>query len=481
MLVVGSGPGGAIVAKELAERGRNVIVVEAGPIVREQHVRKDAGNTLARFFWYSGLRTSRGNLFMPTLQAKNLGGGSVWNSAICLRHPEFVRKRWERDHGFSHPDIDRNYAAVESFMGVKPVDPSIQGVRNERFRDACNEMGYQPTVIERNENGCKGSGECLTSCPNDAKLSTDKRGIPEFLAAGGRVYTSLQVDKLIMSGTRVRGIVGTVREPFTGKKSHRVRITAKTTVLAAGALASPAIMQASGIDHEPVGANLGFHPGTMVMGVFDDVVEPWHGAAQGYHCLDFLEDGIKLESLWATTSLMAFRFPGFGQEFKDKLAMYRNMASWDAWVSGEDSKGWVRHRRGRRPDVYYEVGQGDVERVVESMAKLTEMFFAVGAKEVLLGVHGLPAVCRDVSIAGEMRRTHFDPKRLPLASNHVFGSTAMGVDPERHVVDPNGAAYGVDGLYVADTGIIPDSPGVNPMLPVMALAHHIAEQIDQAR
>ena len=67
---------------------------------------------------------------------------------------------------------------------------------------------------------------------------------------------------------------------------------------------------------------------------------------------------------------------------------------------------------------------------------------------------------------------------MPLASNHIFGSTAMGADPKRHAVDPSGAVYGVDHLYITDTGILPGSPYVNPMMPCMGLSHMIAENID---
>jgi len=414
------------------------------------------------------------------MQARNLGGGSVWNSAICLRPPEFVLQRWESDHGlygFANGGLDRNYRAVEQFMGIKPVDDSVQGARNELFREACDSVGFNATPIHRNEEGCKGSGECFTGCPNDAKLSTDRRGIPELLAAGGRVYTSVACHRLLMQGRTVTGMEGYVLHPSTSEKTHSVRIKARCTILAAGALASPEIMQRSDITGPGVGSNLRFHPGTMVMGLFNDEVLPWSGATQGYHCLDFLRDGIKLESLWATPSLMAFRFPGFGRDFQDLLSKYKNMASWDAWVSGEDSVGSIHRKRGRRADVQYHVGDGDIWRLQESMAKLSEMFFAVGANAVLLGVHGLPAIATDPSIVQQIRDMTFTVEAFPLASNHVFGSTAMGADPKRHAVDPSGAAYSVDNLYVTDTGILPGTPSVNPMLPCMGLSHRIAENI----
>lgn len=480
-LVIGSGPGGAIAAERLSRSGKKVIVVEAGPIARVRDFKKDAGYTLSRYFWHGGLRTTMGNLFMPTMQARNLGGGSVWNSAICLRIPEFTLKSWEREHGlygFTGGGLDRHFAAVEELLNVKPVDPECQGPRNELFKLACDNMGWGCVPIERNEDGCRGSGECFTGCPNEGKLSVDRRGIPEVIARGGTVYTSVRCDTLIKQGAQIKGMEGYVVDPRTGEKSHKVRIDARCTIMAAGTVHTPDILQRSGVNGPGIGNNLRFHPGTMVMGMFRDEVLPWAGATQGYHCLDFLEhEGIKLESLWATPSLMAFRFPGFGKKFQGLLDDFTHMASWDAWVSGEDSVGSVRATPLGRPSVRFNIHQNDVNRTAEAMAKLSEMFFAVGADGVLLGVHGMPDMATDRSVVDTLRNTEFSVDQFPLASNHAFGATPMGADPKRHGVDPTGAVYGVDHCYIVDTGTLPNTPSANPMMPAMGLSHYIAENV----
>ena len=123
------------------------------------------------------------------------------------------------------------------------------------------------------------------------------------------------------------------------------------------------------------------------------------------------------------------------------------------------------------------MGDGDTRRVQEGLAKLTEMYFAAGAVGVYSGVRGLPRVIEDVGGAGLIRRARLDPKDLPVGSNHVFGSTSMGGDPSRHVVDSSGAAYEVDNLYVCDTGIFPSTPAANPMLTIMALADRMADTL----
>ncbi len=480
VIVVGSGPGGATVARRLALAGHRVIVVEAGPVARARDFRREAGHTMARLFWDGGMRTTSGNAFMPTLHGRVLGGGSVVNSAICLRAMPFALRRWEREHGltgFGDGALDRHFDAVEALYGVRPTAPAVMGPRNELFLAACEALGWKGEPIARNETGCNGLGECMTGCRVRAKNSTDIAAIPDVLAHGGRVYTSVVAERLVVRHGRVRGIEGHVVDPITFRRGPPVRITARVTVLSAGPMANPALALRSGLRHPRIGKNLLFHPGTSLSGVFPEDVFPWAGASQGAHCTQFIEpDGIKLESLWAPAALLAFRFPGMGDEFKALLKDYRRMAVWDCWVSGDDSEGEVRPWPvGGRATYSYNIGAGDVARMKEGMARIVEMFFAAGAESVVAGIHGLPAVSDDPGLADAIRRLDMRPSDLVVASNHAFGTMAMGADPGRHPVDPTGAVRGVEGLYVADTSLFPESAGANPMLTAMALADRVAD------
>jgi acetylornithine/succinyldiaminopimelate/putrescine aminotransferase/choline dehydrogenase-like flavoprotein len=479
-LVVGSGPGGALVAHELAKSGKRVIVVEAGPKLRKKDYQEDTGKTLTDYFWEGGTRTTMGNIVMPTMQARCLGGGSVFNSAICLRATPAALGRWAEEHGveeLSPEDLLPHYEAVEAFMGVRPVEDAVQGRRNELFKLGCEELGWHGEPILRNEEGCVGSGECLIGCRAGAKLSTDRRGIKEMVELGGRVYTSVQADKLIIRNYRVHGIEGSVVHPSTRKRGQPVRILAKCTVLAAGAVATPAIMRHSGLTREPVGADFRLHPSGFHMGFFAEKVESWKGATQGYHCLEFLDEGIKLESMWASTALLALRFPGSGKQLKRYLSKYAQVSTWATWVSGEDSTGTVRALPNGRPAVNFNLANGDVRRLQEANAKLAELFFAAGAQKVITGLNGLPPELQSLADVDELRSAKMVARDFPTASNHAFGGCCMGGDPERHATDSWGQVYEIDDLYVCDTGLYPSSPGVNPQLLVMALAHRLGNEL----
>ena len=68
-------------------------------------------------------------------------------------------------------------------------------------------------------------------------------------------------------------------------------------------------------------------------------------------------------------------------------------------------------------------------------------------------------------------------QRIQITSGHPMGGCALGGDARRDVVDSRGRSWDVDGLYVADSSILPTSLGVNPCYTVYALGRYIANKM----
>ena len=96
--VVGSGPGGAVVAKELAEKGLKVVVLEAGPRLSHKNSVREPGAFLSKFMQQGGLRAMLGNTFLASMQAEAVGGTSEVNSAIIKMIPDKILKEWIEDY-----------------------------------------------------------------------------------------------------------------------------------------------------------------------------------------------------------------------------------------------------------------------------------------------------------------------------------------------------------------------------------------------
>ena len=484
VVVVGSGPGGAVVAKELVEAGKRVVLLEEGPPFTPDDFELDGTLSMARTMRESGLRTTLGTV-MPTMQAVCLGGGSLVNSAICVRAPEFVFDEWCDRYELkqtSRADLDPHYDAVGSFLGIAATPEPVQGRRNLLFREGCEALGYHSEPAARNVRGCRGSGECLTGCRARAKQSMDISYVPAALRGGARVLTSTRVERVLTDGARVLGVAGRVVQPFTGKASHRFRVNAAVVVLAAGCMATPVILQKSGNlanRSGQVGENLRFHPGVAASGIFEERVDPSFGATQGYQSLQFLRDGFKLETLWAPPALLAVRMPGSGFELKRRLSQLPHAAVWDAIGSCNRSVGRVRARRGSTldPSLVWRLRREDVSILTRALYILAELFFAAGARTVIPGVGGIPEELHSLDEAQILRNKEFHPADFVTGGNHAFCTTRMHGDPTAGVVDEFGRCHDVENLYIADTGVFPQCPSVNPMWTGMALAHRTASVV----
>ena len=479
-LVVGSGPTGVLCALKLAESGRKVILVEAGPKLEPKDFFQDAGRSLATHFWDNGLRATVGNTFLPTLQPRALGGGSVFNSAICMRASENALDRWQNRYGIRRctpDDLAPHYEEVEAFVGVGPGKPEAMGRRNELFREGAEALGWAVSPLPRMTPDCIGTGQCFTGCRVGGKASSDRVGVPELLALGGEVWTCIHVDRLIMRGNKAAGVEGVVVHKSTRERMSPVRIMANTTILAAGVMATPIICMNSGLDNQMIGANLRLHPSVFTAGRFEEEVIPWTGTSQGYHVTEHMGRGIKMEDLWATPSVFTVRFPPLGGQFKRYLAAYKNLATWASWVSGDDSVGRVVKAPGGMPIYRFDVGRGDVLKVQEATALLTEMYFAAGAKEVLAKVGPLPPVLRSIEDARRIREADVTEKDFAIGSNHVFGTMRMGGDPLTSATNWQGKVHGTESLYVCDTSLFPDTPEANPVLTGMALAWRLGKEL----
>ena len=122
-MVVGSGAGAGVVARELAAAGRSVIVLEAGPFVPEPEMPTHELAAFDRLYLDHGL-TSTWDGSVSILAGAGVGGGTTINWMTCITAPPEVRREWAREHGlagFDGAEGDADYAAIKGELGVTPA------------------------------------------------------------------------------------------------------------------------------------------------------------------------------------------------------------------------------------------------------------------------------------------------------------------------------------------------------------------------
>ena len=475
VVVVGSGPAGAAVARTCALAGASVVVVEEGPHVQPTEFTADAFSAMSHLDRDMGASVTWGRAPMPYLQGRAVGGTSVVNGAISWRLPHDVWEEWaaadpQLGEAWDWSLLERITADIETDLGIAPTDPAVAGAKNLLMAKGAQELGLEHRPIARNVRGCEGLGRCLQGCPRGHKQSMERTYLPQACAHGAEILSRCAVQRLLLERGKAVGVAGHALDGH-GRAGARFEVRARrAVVLAASAVQTPLLLWRNGLRHGPVGDNFQAHPGAAMAGVFDEPVRMWTGATQGHEVIGLRREGIKFEALGFDMAILASRLPGVGADWAASIAQMAHWLDWGAAIRAQ-ARGTVRPLGGKGVLLRYSLAPADVVKIRKGLAVLGEMMLAAGARYVVPGVHGWDA---QVSDRNHMRalqeRGPLDARSYTSAITHMFGTCRAGSDPGRSVVRPDFRHHTTEGLYVADSSVFPSNTGVNPQTSILALA-----------
>jgi choline dehydrogenase-like flavoprotein len=479
VVVVGSGAGGAPVAKALAERGHAVLVLEEG----QHHTRLDFdGRPLAmlqKTYRKNGLTIAYGNTAIPIPVGLGVGGTTTINSGTCFRLPETTLAEWHAQYGLTEltsASLAPYYDACERFMEVGPSSKAALGKPAEVIAKGCDALGYSHHALPRNAPGCDGQGLCCFGCPTDAKRSANISWVPSALGAGAQLLTGFKVERVLTEGETAVGVEGTANGPNGPVK---LTVRARVVVLACGTLYTPLLLLKSGLANGSgqVGRNLSIHPASGALGLFGEDLEAWKTVPQGYAIDEFRDEGLMFEGAHTPLDVTAATLTTYGPDFVARMEQYRRTVGFGFMVK-DRSRGRVRLGAHGEPLLSYWLGKEDLATMMRGFGILARVFFAAGATAVFpsIAFHERLASLADVEA---LERAHVAPRHLDISAYHPLGTCRMGHDPFASVVDPTHETHDVHNLFVCDGSVVPGSLGVNPQLTIMALALRAAESIDR--
>jgi len=478
--VIGSGAGGAVMAKELAERGARVIVLEEGGAFFRRHFTGVIKESMATLYRNFGLDASAGipSVMVPT--GKCLGGTTVINMGTCFRTPANVLEAWRAQGlaGYSEAELAPYYDRVEKIMQVQEVKPEIMGRNGEIVAEGARRLGLHPHPIRRNvSDACKGCGNCSYGCMEDAKQAMILNYIPMAQAAGATFYCDTRAEAIIHDERCISGISAKVVDRESGEFRHHAEISADVVVVAAGALNTPALLLKNKLGNRSgqVGRNLKIHLCARVLGVFDEVIDGHHGVSQCLYIDDYLDQGIMLEATFTGPSTQLPGLPGFGRELWELTAAYGHLASIGVMVS-DTSTGRVRADARGNSILSYNVNQDDAETIKKAVMISARVLFAAGAKKVVFAGFG-QSVFDSVAEVEKFQDRKAHAADYALMAFHPMGTCRMGVHRKSSVVDANLETHDLRNLFIADASVFPTSLGVNPQETIWAVATKCADYI----
>ena len=460
VVVVGSGAGGGVIAGELAQRGRDVLLLEAGPHRTAADFMRWEAHANHDIWWPLRLAPLPDGDVVAFLAGRCVGGTTTINTKVALRADERDVAKWHAASGLTNDagepflvsELDPYYDRVERVLGVRERTDWPKSVHTVESGFRAHGVELEPVTAYTDPN-CTRCGSCLQGCATNAGKSTMNTYIHDALARGGlELRAEAVVDRVLIEGSEATGV-----EYTDGDGQHIVR--ADAVVVAAGALNTPQLLVRSGVDNPNVGKHLGLHPVRLVYGLFDEPQDAHMVYPITAHCMDFQHDdegGFVIEAttiqdpISFATTLRDEQGPFWGPRLVDAARGFRNWIGLLAMVNDENGSAVVvEEEGGERFDVHFEPVEN--ERIDASLDFSRKVLEAAGAKQVAW---------------------------TGLASTHVQGSCRMGDDAARSVVDRNGESHEVKRLFVGDSSLIPRTLSVNPSLTIMALATRVAERID---
>jgi choline dehydrogenase-like flavoprotein len=479
LVVVGTGAGGAMVAREAARAGLKVIALEEGAHLLPRDFTQREDEMLPLLFQDGGGRTTDDGA-ITVLQGRGVGGSTVHNTNLCKRAPAAVLDGWRLD-GWRADQLAPHYEVVERDLSVAPIDESRVNRNNAILRRGVEKLGWRGGILSHNRKGCVGSGFCELGCAFDAKQNALKVLIPAAVDAGARVIAECRAERVLCKHGRAIAVQARALDG-DGRAAATLTVRARAVCLAGSAVGSAALALQSGLPDPSarVGRGLRLHPGAAVAGVFDEIVEGWNGIPQSWECtekLSFDESPANDDRSWIIAAFahpigLASSLPGFGAAHMKLMRLYPRIAVLAAMLH-DRSEGTVTVSGGR-PVVKYAVDGADQRALLRGMAACAEILFAAGARQVIVP-YAEPLTLSSASEVGRVAARGYRPLDPMLTAVHPMGTLALG-----RVVDERGGWRGAEGVWVADGSLFPTSLGGPPQLSIYAAGHKVAGHIVEA-
>ena len=489
--VIGSGAGGAVLAAELAQAGRSVVMFEEGGHHTKREFDMQEGTMVPLLYQDRGGRATADQSCL-ILQGRCIGGTTVVNYTTCFRTPDTTLAHWKSRWGVEGLDpatLNPSWEKVEARLGIAEIHLEQVNKNNRVLWDGCEKLGWEKKLLRRNVRNCRHSGYCGMGCAFDAKQAMHVTYVLDALAAGARVHANARVDQIEREGNRITAVHATILDPLTDKPTGRtIRVKSTLTALCGGAVNNPKLLFKSKITDGPVGKKTWFHPLAISVAEMPYRVEAFYGAPQSVASHQFGDRGkgklgYFMECAPTHPMLTSIGATGIGDDHRERMerlpfisAMYAHFI--DGFTE-EEQGATVTLTAAGNPKVDYHYTDSFWEAVKDAQKNLARIQLASGAIRAHT-LHTEPVEIRSEADLAKIDRAPLGPNKILLATAHLMGGCRMGADPKEAVVRSDLRHHQVENLYIVDGSVFPTGLGVNPSLTIYGLATHAAKGIAAA-
>ncbi|KAI1260643.1 long-chain fatty alcohol dehydrogenase [Xylariaceae sp. FL1019] len=508
VVIVGSGCGGSVWAKVLAEAGHKVLVVDKGYYVPPGQL--PVSVDCLDYLFQQGMQSSDGSLAL--LAGSCWGGGGTVNWAASLPPQQFVLKEWAEgglsfflEQGFQD-SVDR----VLKFMGVE-TERISHNHGNKVLLEGARSLGWKAEVCPQNAKGedhpC---GHCGMGCRSGLKQGPTISWLPAAQKAGAQFIEGLAVSEVVFDqdnagNRRAIGILGTwtsrdsdgkLHTPLAQRVQRQMHISARKVIVAAGTLNTPLLLMQSGLKSPHIGKHLHAHPAGNLIATFEEEVKGWEGSiltsvVTEFENLDGNGHGVKIERSAMVPYMTAFSLAWQSAlSWKTQMLKLQHMNQFVAIARDRDSGSVSANTITGAPVVAYTPSKFDRANILQGLIAIAKLCYIRGARELTPFLTNVPSFksrkptsSRKVTDSdftvwlSSLKRHKLESSGTVFGCAHQMGTCRMSANPADGVVDHCGRVWETSNLFIADASVFPSASGVNPMITIMAIADRIARKI----
>jgi len=418
IVIVGSGAGGSTVGRELAISGKKVLIVEKGSSFSQNKL----GTELNAFNFYDkhGLwsKSKEGVIYYRTIMA---GGTTVVSCGNGVRS-------LENEFKSLGIDLTKEFLETERELNIKPTPDKFIKKGTRRIMEASNRLGFDmkpmPKFIDFAK--CVSCENCVLGCRANAKW-TALQYLEEAQRKGASFIKGITITNVMISNGKAIGVEGC--NPIGDK----IKIFANIIVLAAGGIGTPVILQNSEIK---AGQKLFLDLFKVTIGLTKDVgltKQPVMAVVNfnnGFILSPFIDTPIVLASVIPKRHIL-------------KITQRKHMLGIMVKIK-DDCLGKV-HK------------DGAIEKII-TLNDLSKLNKGVDfSKKILID-------------AGVSSKTIVTTK---VRGGHPGGTASIG-----EVIDHN-LETEIKNLFVCDASVFPTSPGLPPIITIIALSKRLAKYLNE--
>jgi choline dehydrogenase-like flavoprotein len=418
-VVVGSGMGGSTLALGLATRDRDVLVLEKG--IKEPSL----GSFKDTLRFYDGnamtqtpKKSKEGIILWRTFMA---GGSTVVSCGNGVRalQSELAERGIE---------LEQDFLEMEKDLGVAPIDERLLSEGSHALGGAGKQLGFRfermPKFIAADE--CQKCGNCVLGCRQGGKWSA-LNYLTALEERGVEVVYGATVEKILGKNGRVTGLEGSMGgKPF--------KVEADCVVLSAGGLATPVILQKSGLEAGD--------------GLFMDLFVNTYASTKGLNQIH--EPAMTLVDTQFHEE-KGFILSPFVQHSRGVRVIEAGMSA--VTTSNKNLIGIMAKTTDQRAGRVYPDGSVTKPVLPVDQEKLDQG--SAMAREILVKAGGAPKSIIISKVQGA----------------HPGGTAAIGEVVDQHLETK------LSGLFCCDASVLPVTPGLPPMLTIGALGKHLARTL----